>query len=667
MKQPSPHPISLADSDFPAEDATAPRLAQLEESVSDLAAAQKHLEERFARLLDLVERLRGNDEGEPVADSAIPPSAPLPLPALAPGLPSRAVRFVLRRVVGALRRLWQATDPAPPWDGEVRLVRGEKRVAPPRVARIRASEASAAENCDANNCDYVWIVPPAAPEPTTGEIETVKLLLASEELGFVIFTPPFANGPGRAPPSHWVVARELYDPATILDSEALERRLRHHPERVVGKRVGASSWLLPPPLLGQGAWRELLRPSGPWLLPRRPAPQLYEHRLSSPARPAPPGDGRPGGLFVLDTPLTEGLAATLARVLEAAAGRARPVLVDLLPQAGPAARRFRQLGALAPAHGLAGALEPELFPALLEHLALRHGATRLIHIGSRESAARWRSLDPPLELVDFALPPSIPVPELVARDDFFAFHLALSERVEKELQKRYPGAPVRRLEPFVQAVAAVGEERRQAVYRQTVRRELELPPTAIVVLWWGDLVPENRPEDLLALARRRRDDSRFVFLMAGEGPLFGQLDDARRLLELENLRLLSPRHGLDELMAACDVACSTAERDVFGVAIRAAFAAGRPVIAASADVATLLMPSGDGAPAPGIGLPRPGDLEAADAALEALATAETRRAMGEAGRARAAGAEGGSPEEWLQALGLASPEDGPEDGPGEPG
>ncbi len=225
-------------------------------------------------------------------------------------------------------------------------------------------------------------------------------------------------------------------------------------------------------------------------------------------------------------------------------------------------------------------------------------------------------------------PPSLssPAPSLARRAARFALRLArgAARRLTREIPELR--AVERPPPPGIDIEAA----RRQAaaVDRRSRRRELGVPDDALLVVMAADLVAGERPEDFVALAHRLRDDERFVFLLAGDGPLAAAVHDLAGLLASRRLLLRPPPAALPELLTAGDLYCSTAESHAFPDALLTALALGLPAVATAPEIL-------EQGPC-GVAVQWPGDLEAFAEALRSLADPADRQRLGERGRAVAA-------------------------------
>ena len=141
----------------------------------------------------------------------------------------------------------------------------------------------------------------------------------------------------------------------------------------------------------------------------------------------------------------------------------------------------------------------------------------------------------------------------------------------------------------------------------SLRRQLGWQGERPVVLWFGDLLAERRPEAFLALAQRCPTEA--DFLMVGRGPLEGSVDDLARFLDLGNFRRL-PSLPLALAIGLSDVVCTTAPRDVLPYALIAAHqSAKRLLLPEGSELATALVDGNRGRTFP---------LDEPDSACEAL-------------------------------------------------
>ena len=117
--------------------------------------------------------------------------------------------------------------------------------------------------------------------------------------------------------------------------------------------------------------------------------------------------------------------------------------------------------------------------------------------------------------------------------------------------------------------------------RDELRASLGVEPDTFVVLAVGRLVPVKNYRLLLAAARMLVGPSRrWRFLVAGEGPLRGELEaEVARLGLQEQVTLLGLRPDVPALMCAADAFVLTSSSEGMSNTILEAMASGRPVVA----------------------------------------------------------------------------------------
>ncbi len=584
------------------------RLDKLQEAVADLAAAHHEVHRQLDALTGAVEQLAAErlDDGDDGSAADHPRPAAFVPPVARRGWRPRLkgwARVVLRSTLGKLRHVWDASHPRPPWGDDLRLMlkdapaklpsltvvgkagieaRLERQTDGDVVRLIRDPDAENDDAAPSIDTAYVWDVGPGLADLPPTFVETARLLLATEELGFVCFQTPGDEA------DQWIVARELRHPDGGLDAGALCRRAKRHPGQVLGKIAGGDDELLPRALC-RPEIRRRVRRSGRYVLAVATRPRTVEHRLApvrAAARAARTDTGeRPGVLLLLTADLAGGLERVVAAMLADLAEDLRPVLATTVPLSSLSAPRWRALERFTRhLYALGDVFAEALHAGVIQELLARHHAGSLVHAGGGEA---W--------------------PALAA-----------------DLRRRLPGLHVAEpaLRPIVDPAGAP-----QPGAGPGVRRELGWPGDAVVVAMCADLIAGQRPEDFVALAHRLRDDGRFRFLLAGDGPLNPGVRDLERLFGLRNLRVERRSRDLGKVLETADVVCTTAELDPFPHAVLAALQRRRPVVAAATGDLPRLLETGPC----GIVVPHPGDLDGFEAALRSLADAEARRELGERG------------------------------------
>lgn len=116
---------------------------------------------------------------------------------------------------------------------------------------------------------------------------------------------------------------------------------------------------------------------------------------------------------------------------------------------------------------------------------------------------------------------------------------------------------------------------RSATDRMAARSALGIPHGATVALWAGSMEPHKDPFTPLAAVRKlSQPEQGLVLLMAGDGPLRRQLEDAR----VAAARLLGQRDDMAQLLAAADFFVLSSEREGLSFALLEAMASGLPAV-----------------------------------------------------------------------------------------
>ncbi|MEQ4717341.1 glycosyltransferase [Nonomuraea sp. B19D2] len=125
----------------------------------------------------------------------------------------------------------------------------------------------------------------------------------------------------------------------------------------------------------------------------------------------------------------------------------------------------------------------------------------------------------------------------------------------------------------------VAEQRRRAREAGLVRREWNVPQSSFLIVHVANCRPEKRHELLLEAAAKVVNVSpRALFLLAGSGPLEGQI--ARRVAELgsDAVRFLGCVPRAARLIAAADLLVLSSANEGLPVVVMEALAAGVPVV-----------------------------------------------------------------------------------------
>ncbi len=114
--------------------------------------------------------------------------------------------------------------------------------------------------------------------------------------------------------------------------------------------------------------------------------------------------------------------------------------------------------------------------------------------------------------------------------------------------------------------------------RFNLRLKLGLPAQARMVTFASRMHPQKRPLDFVELARRFSSDSEPVFLMAGDGPLAGQVDEQIRKTGLQNIHRIPFYQPVSDLLAVTDVLVLPSEFEGMPMIVLEAQTMGVPVV-----------------------------------------------------------------------------------------
>ncbi|MDQ2870938.1 MAG: glycosyltransferase, partial [Acidobacteriota bacterium] len=403
-----------------------------------------------------------------------------------------------------------------------------------------------------------------------------------------------------------------------IDPEALAQSLSDGHAPVAGKEaVGTFAGAPLAPALDLPALPESLRRLDLYWIPAAaPATGRIRHEIAAVDRvlsSVRTPDPRPSVLLLLsDSPgsrAEEEIRSLLAgapglRVLVASCAPVAPALAIALD-------RFRET--TPHVYSLGDVLPRELFFSAVSHLLRCYEVAAVVQVEEsawfREAARHLREEFPALRLV--VAPPSDsdddPRPILEVADLILAQGPGQQEELARignsaaKIRRLPRGLPARSSTPSLKP----GDQ-----------------PAMTTVAWIGDLVPAQRPEDFLAIARRFRGDDGFRFHLAGDGPLAADVDALIDNMGLTNVRRSGREETVASVLAAADVLCTTAERLSWpGIAVEA-LANGIPVVSpALSELGEGIAPAGAGTPPVAAG-----QAAGFEAALRFLGTPERRLA-----------------------------------------
>ncbi len=298
-----------------------------------------------------------------------------------------------------------------------------------------------------------------------------------------------------------------------------------------------------------------------WLRPGAPGGIELRARLGRPAgSPADSGPSSPGRVAIVATrPLDGGLEVWTAAALRALSAQGRETLLAATWDLRASHRSLAEVAPRGvPLYPLATFAAPELRAALLARLLESAGVDTLIQVGPGEGVFDQPALQELLgrcRVVDLPLPILPGAPLALGRP---------AGQVDRTLDLAAGDLPL----------PAAGHQPRGAAARAAARERLGVPPGAFLACQVADLVPGERPEDLVELAHRCPD---IFFLQVGRGGLAGRRDDLLRFRGAANVRCLSGA-DLGEVLAAADVVLALGEPSVWPFPVFAALAAGIPVL-----------------------------------------------------------------------------------------
>jgi glycosyltransferase involved in cell wall biosynthesis len=212
-------------------------------------------------------------------------------------------------------------------------------------------------------------------------------------------------------------------------------------------------------------------------------------------------------------------------------------------------------------------LEPSVWPSLAADLVRADSVDAVIRIGMSLTLEHG---GPSAPLIDLPLGPG-------QIDDRADLVLALGRDISAAAQLR--GLKTADIVP---APSPAGELPVEASVAG-IRAAYGVPEGARLVLSLGELEPEQRPEDVAAVAQRLSGRDDVHILLVGGGSLAGSVSDLAGHFRLGNFSMAPLVHPAAELVAVSDCILSTAEVDPWPTTIGLALALNRPVVATEID------------------------------------------------------------------------------------
>jgi hypothetical protein len=299
-----------------------------------------------------------------------------------------------------------------------------------------------------------------------------------------------------------------------------------------------------------------------WLRPGAPAGIRHGIRMGRP--PAAPAGNT--AAIVATRPLDGGLEVLAASALRSFADECRQVV---LAATFDLRSSHRSLAEVAPRevelYPLATFSAPEVRGELLARLLEQHQVGTILHLGPGEGffdqpalqqvLRRVRVIDLRVPPITLGRPPGVKIETLSLED-----------------MGSSPPFPALRSGEEGPGPGGAGVPPTPAL-KKSARQRLGVPEDAYLACQMADLVPAERPEDLVELAHRCPG---VFFLQIGRGGLAGRRDDLARFRGVTNLRTL-PAAELAEVLAAADLMLALGEPSPWPWPIFAALEAAVPV------------------------------------------------------------------------------------------
>ena len=166
--------------------------------------------------------------------------------------------------------------------------------------------------------------------------------------------------------------------------------------------------------------------------------------------------------------------------------------------------------------------------------------------------------------------------------------------------------------------------------KHLVRRDLGIAPDTCMVVMIGMMLPEKGHAELLDALELLDPGIEATFVLAGDGPLRGALEERSRRLGLDHGRVVFAgyRNDVPQLLAAADLVAHPSLEDALPTALLYALAQGVPIVASDTGGIPEIV-------SPDVGiLVDPGSVEALAGAMEGLIRKLPVPEMEEAARAR---------------------------------
>jgi len=464
----------------------------------------------------------------------------------------------------------------------------------------------------------------------SNHLEATLMAAVAENLSWVAsgWAPP---APGRYGPSGVV----LRDPGVPESAHLLLRR----PDASHARRSPVLGRAVPHITSAESCdgfipIAEYAPASGPYRLhPRAAADAVVENPwfpVDEALADLPVVDGPPTALFLLPFLAVGGAERLLFDLIEGLADRYRVLIATTDPHLESYGQTVDRARLLTPhVHTLGDWLPREAVPSAIRHLIRRWRVESLMcwngSVTFYDEVADLRAAFPELRIVN----------QLFNHRGGWIDHFSptLIDAVDTQIAVNTPiadalvaerGVPEEKVVTIHHAVGA--PEPRSEERRESLRRELGVNGTTMVVGTFVRMHPQKRPLDIIELARQMTGDNVHFFLVGG-GSLDGLVDREIARNRPPNLTRWPLQPDAAPLYDAIDLCLMTSEFEGLPVFLLDGLARGIPCVATAVGDIPLLLCNGGGKV-----VAQPGDLESLAAAIRELLEPEARRTEGEKGR-----------------------------------
>jgi len=166
----------------------------------------------------------------------------------------------------------------------------------------------------------------------------------------------------------------------------------------------------------------------------------------------------------------------------------------------------------------------------------------------------------------------------VEQEAFTDLYIAVFPRIRETMINRYQISP-EKIKVIFNGVNLEELSPQNYPPKETLRKELNLPPQGKIIIFLGRVSSEKRPQDFTALAKIFVEEKDLVFLMVGDGPLLPGIKKAMRGFPNFIARGFSDQLG--EILKAGDLLILPSALDGLPMTVLEALAMGVPVLASN--------------------------------------------------------------------------------------